>query len=61
MYGRYTGVFVHGINSAIVLSDLCFSAKPWRWLHFYIPLLLGIWYIVLWFLYLVFRLTVNRS
>lgn len=41
---RYSGIFVHGLNCVVVLADLFVSAKPWRWQHLYIPLLMGVWY-----------------
>ena len=37
----YWNLFSHLFNSLINLLDLCVSAQPWRWQHFYLPTSMG--------------------
>ncbi len=37
----YFNVFVHGLNSVVVLVDVIVCARPWRAHHFYISFLFG--------------------
>lgn len=40
---EYFNIYVHGLNSVMVLLDLVVSNKPYRWQHFYIPIIFGVW------------------
>jgi hypothetical protein len=39
----YFNLFVHGLNSVIVVVDIFVSARPWRMHHVYIPIIYGLW------------------
>jgi len=41
----YQNVFVHGLNSVIVLVDVFISARPWRFHHVYMPVTFGLTYL----------------
>ena len=38
----YFNVFVHGLNSVIVIVDLAVVAKPYKFQHLFMPVAIGI-------------------
>ena len=42
----YWNLFVHGINSVLMVLEVWVTARPWRWQHFYMPLSVGMLYTV---------------
>lgn len=41
----YFNVFVHALNSVIVFIEVWVTARPWRWQHFYQPVVFGAIYV----------------